>query len=192
VRYTLCSSHNTFLLKHGRCDSVPFTTGKLSQGAGATALVQSLASWTEVAVGASLIAIGALGMNEARLWTAEEAPLELSLPEAPGIPRRGGNRAVLLNGILHGFSWDGTPSLAPALALPSIGGAFIFLLSYCVGTVVAMATATALIGEGSLRVGEKLDRPDLPQKLSFVSSALAALVGCIWTSRALPRLFLRG
>jgi len=64
----------------------------------------------------------------------------------------------VLNGILHGFSWDGTPSLAPALALPNLPAVLVFLFAYCGGTVLAMSAVTALIGEGSLRVGEKLDR----------------------------------
>lgn len=106
--------------------------------------------------------------------------------EEPHTTRPGAKRAILLNGILHGFSWDGTPSLAPALALPSLAAVVLFLLSYAIGTMVAMSTVTTVIGEGSLRVGETLDRPDLPQKLSLVSSGLAAVVGLVWTARALP------
>jgi F420-0:gamma-glutamyl ligase len=34
--------------------------------------MKSLASWTEVAVGVSLIAIGVLGIKEAQAWQAEE------------------------------------------------------------------------------------------------------------------------
>lgn len=164
-----------------------FLKGRLSKGAGAAHLIEYLAGWSEVAIGASLIAIGALGMNEARNWKSEaEEPLELSPPEATRGKKKGGNRAVFLNGILHGFSVDGAPSFAPALALPSVGAALLFFLSYCIGTVVAMSAVTTVIGEGSLRAGESLDQPDLPQKLSFVSSGLATVVGLFWTARALP------
>lgn len=165
-----------------------FVKGRLSRGAGATAMVQSLASWAEVAVGASLIAIGALGIKEAREWKSDEADLELSPSKGVSAPKGGGNRAVLFNGLLHGFSWDGTPSLAPALALPTVGGVLVFLTAYCAGTILAMSTATTLIGEGSLRIGESLDRPDLPKKMSLFSSGLAFLVGCIWMAKALPGL----
>jgi hypothetical protein len=62
----------------------------------------------------------------------------------------------------------------------------MFLLAYCGGTIVAMSAAAIVIGEGSLAVGETLHRPDLPQKLSLVSSALAFAVGVAWTAKALP------
>jgi len=100
----------------------------------------------------------------------------------------GGQAAVVLNGFLHGFSWDGTPSLAPALALPDLPSVLMFLLAYCGGTMLSMSAAAIIIGEGSLAVGEKLHRPDLPQKMSLVSSALAFAVGAFWTVRALPGL----
>ena len=51
----------------------------------------------------------------------------------------------------------------PALALPSLGAAIMFLAAYCFGTVIAMSAATTLIGEGSLRVGESLDRVRAPE-----------------------------
>lgn len=163
-----------------------YLKGRLSQGAGTTILVKSFASWAELAVGGSLIAIGVLGIREARGFEVEEKPMELAPSEATSAPRRGGKRAIVLNGILHGFSWDGTPSLAPALALPSLGAVLLFLFAYCGGTMVAMSTVTTIIGEGSLRVGEKLDQPDLPQKLAFFSSGIALAVGLFWSARALP------
>jgi len=163
-----------------------YLKGRLSHGAGTTVLVKSLSSWAEFAVGGSLIAIGALGIKEARNWKAEDEAMELAPSEANSTPRSGGKRAIVLNGILHGFSWDGTPSLAPALALPGLGAVLLFLFAYCGGTVLAMSAVTTIIGEGSLRVGEKLDRPDLPQKLAFFSSGIALAVGLFWSARALP------
>ena len=89
-------------------------------------------------------------------------------------------RAVLLNGILHGFSWDGAPSLAPAVAISTLRGSLTFLLSYTIGTMGAMALATSVIGEGTKRMSGRLDMPNLPIVLSLWSSALALLVGVIW------------
>ena len=89
-------------------------------------------------------------------------------------------RAVLLNGILHGFSWDGAPSLAPAVAISTLRGSLTFLLSYTIGTMGAMALATSVIGEGTKRMSVKLDMPNLPIVLSLWSSALALFVGVIW------------
>lgn len=68
----------------------------------------------------------------------------------------------MFNGLLHGFSWDGTPSLAPALALPSLNAVVIFLVAYGLGTVLAMSFVAAAIGEGSLRMGERLDKVGNP------------------------------
>jgi hypothetical protein len=127
----------------------------------------------------SLIAIGALGMREAKSWTYivdTTTPCQDSkvrgamdcctlaniqscfLWEQDSLSAPGGDRAVLLNGFLHGFSWDGMPSLAPALALPSMSAVSIFLFAYSVGTVVSMSVASAIVGEGSLRVGQTLER----------------------------------
>lgn len=94
-------------------------------------------------------------------------------------------RAVLFNGILHGFSWDGTPSLAPAVAISTLRGSLTFLLSYALGTMAAMALATTIIGEGTRRAAGKLDRPDLPRDLSLGSSFLALIVGVVWCALAL-------
>ena len=94
-------------------------------------------------------------------------------------------RAVLFNGILHGFSWDGAPSLAPAVAISTFRGSLTFLLSYAFGTMAAMALATTVIGEGTRRAAGKLDRPDLPRDLSMWSSFLALTVGVVWCGLAL-------
>jgi hypothetical protein len=53
------------------------------------------------------------------------------------------------------------------------------------GTVVSMGTATSLIGEGTVRVGEAFDEPGIPAKLAFGSSIVAILIGCFWTAKAL-------
>merc|ERR1712127_672245 len=96
-----------------------------------------------------------------------------------------GKRAVIFNGILHGFSWDGAPSLAPALAVATWRGSISFLLAYAVGTMAAMTIATTLIGESTRRAGEVFQRPDIPQKLSLVSSFVAMGVGAFWCFLAL-------
>merc|ERR1719373_1554132 len=90
------------------------------------------------------------------------------------------NRAVIFNGLLHGFSWDGAPSLAPALAVANWGGNLAFLSAYAAGTVATMVIATSFIGEGTRRAGEFFNRPDLPQKLSVFTSFLAIGIGAIW------------
>ena len=83
------------------------------------------------------------------------------------------------------MSWDGAPSLAPAVAISTFRGSLAFLLSYALGTTAAMALATSIIGEGTRRAAGKLDRPNLPRDLSAWSSALAMVVGVVWCGLAL-------
>lgn len=158
-------------------------------------------SFMELAIGASLVVIGLLGIKEAREWEADPAdacevvegeggggggvPKSLSAAAVPAAGPNPAKRAVLFNGILHGFSWDGAPSLAPAVAISTWRGSLTFLLSYAVGTMAAMALATTVIGEGTRRAAGKLDRPDLPRDLSVVSSFLALAVGVVWCGLAL-------
>eukprot|EP00559_Dactyliosolen_fragilissimus_P004311 CAMPEP_0184868948 /NCGR_PEP_ID=MMETSP0580-20130426/32301_1 /TAXON_ID=1118495 /ORGANISM="Dactyliosolen fragilissimus" /LENGTH=157 /DNA_ID=CAMNT_0027370133 /DNA_START=540 /DNA_END=1013 /DNA_ORIENTATION=+ len=145
-------------------------------------ILSGASSAMEIAVGASLILIGMLGIKEAREWEEEieAAPQSLSAAAVETGMKQTQKRAVLFNGILHGFSWDGAPSLAPALAVATWSGSISFLLAYAVGTMGAMTLTTTLIGESTRRAGEIFHRPDLPQKLSFISSILAMAVGLFW------------
>lgn len=144
---------------------------------------------TEIAVGLSLIVIGAMGIREARDWKDEMVeggePQSLSAAAVESGSKTAQARAVIFNGLLHGFSWDGAPSLAPAIAVATWGGNLAFLSAYAAGTMAAMAITTTLIGEGTRRAGEVFNRPDIPQKLSLYSSILAMVIGCIWCGLAL-------
>ena len=93
--------------------------------------------------------------------------------------------AIFANGILHGFSWDGAPSLAPALAMTSMKSCLSFFLSYCLGTITAMSVVAGGVGEGSVRLGKIVNNPDLPRKLSMASSLLAVVIGLFWIFQAL-------
>eukprot|EP00565_Helicotheca_tamesis_P002066 CAMPEP_0185730260 /NCGR_PEP_ID=MMETSP1171-20130828/9139_1 /TAXON_ID=374046 /ORGANISM="Helicotheca tamensis, Strain CCMP826" /LENGTH=305 /DNA_ID=CAMNT_0028399273 /DNA_START=86 /DNA_END=1003 /DNA_ORIENTATION=- len=151
-------------------------------------LIHGASSFMEIAVGASLIFIGLLGIREAREWEAEiegGAPQSLSAAAADVGVKETSKRAVVFNGLLHGFSWDGAPSLAPAIAVATWRGNISFLLSYAIGTMAAMTLTTTLIGEATRRAGEVFHRPDIPQKLSLVSSFIAIAVGGIWCGLAL-------
>lgn len=110
-----------------------------------------MGSWTEGLVGVSLMAIGLLGLKESILDYEEVPAFEAksagsaAVEGASGgggatgglVGTKGGEKAIFLNGVLHGFSWDGAPSLAPALALSSWGSVIWFLLAYCSGTMVS-------------------------------------------------------
>ena len=173
-------------------------------GGGGFDLLHHAGSLMELAIGVSLVVIGLLGIKEAREWHAVPTnddddddvvqPRSLSsaavVIDALSDPRettrlRTPKRAVLLNGLLHGFSWDGAPSLAPAVAISTFRGSLTFLLSYAAGTMAAMALATTIIGEGTRRAAGRLDRPNLPRDLSVCSSVLAMVVGVVWCGLAL-------
>lgn len=152
-----------------------------------TKLLAGASHVTEIAVGLSLIFIGAMGIREAREWEDEGSAQSLSAAATPSSELSQQNvqkRAVVFNGVLHGFSWDGAPSLAPALAVATWGGNLAFLSAYAAGTMGAMAITTTLIGEGTRRAGEVFNRPDIPQKLSYFSSLLAIAIGLIWCGLA--------
>jgi len=161
-------------------------------GGGVSSLLNGASSALEIAVGGSLIVIGLMGMKEAREWKVElEEPPTQSLSAAvvtsdvAGTMKTSQKRAVVFNGLLHGFSWDGAPSLAPAIAVATWRGNITFLLAYALGTILTMALTTTLIGEGTRRAGQVLQRPDIPQKLSFASSIIAIAVGVFWCTLAL-------
>jgi len=178
-----------FLVK--RCTSGTALGGRV------TGILSRVSHGAEIAVGLSLIFIGVMGMKEAREWeeeaqqqqqqkslSAAAVPAHYTSSTSQDAAAEMQKRAVICNGLLHGFSWDGAPSLAPALAVATWSGNLAFLSAYAAGTTAAMALTTTLIGEGTTRAGEIFQRPDLPQKLSLGSSWLAMLIGVVWCGLA--------
>jgi hypothetical protein len=173
---------------------------------GVNSVVSKASFITEIAVGLSLILIGIMGIKEAKEWQEEHQPALLATATVGATGTITNNnkslsaavvdesdymslqqsskvrssRAVILNGILHGFSWDGAPSLAPSLAVATWASNLTFLSSYAFGTMATMAIVTTLVGEGTRRASQMFQRPDLPQKLSIVSSVLAIGIGVFW------------
>ena len=96
---------------------------------------------------------------------------------------------TLLNGLLNGVSGTGhILGVLPALAMPSWACATAYLVAFGGGTMVAMSLFTALAGEASVQMGERMQQPDVPAKLALFSSAFALLMGTLWTLRALVQL----
>ena len=166
--------------------------------------LQRLSSLTEGAVGLSLLFIGVMGLRENAVVRGDDVDsvsgfdggdgggASSSSSAAADHDGFGGDlsaessRAIFANGVLHGCSWDGAPSLAPALAMTSWRAAVAFLLAYGVGTMAAMSLTAGLVGAGSLRLGEAVGAPrDLPRTLSLGSSVCAVAIGAWWVLQAL-------
>lgn len=146
--------------------------------------LQKLSTLAESTVGISLIVIGFIGIKENlekeeenKVWT-DENKQKGDEDVTPSTLKS--SQAIFANGILHGFSWDGAPSLAPALTMTTWRGALSFLVSYCIGTMIAMSLASGAVSEGSLRLGKAINNPDLPRNLSLVSSLIAIIIGVYW------------
>jgi hypothetical protein len=137
-------------------------------------------SLAENAVGISLVLIGLLGVKES--LESDHYHPDASLNEIQE-KKSMRNRAIFANGVLHGFSWDGAPSIAPALAISTWQAAVYFLLAYSLGTVLAMSISASAIGALSSKIsklGNFSKSPDFPKKISLYSSMLATVIGIYW------------
>ena len=164
------------------------------QFTGRFAVLEKLANLAESAVGISILFIGLIGIKESYDAEAEEKSAEAGVDSTkskatpsssttPAYPKS--SRAIFANGILHGLSWDGAPSLAPAITMASWKSALTFLLSYSIGTIITMSLAAGAVGELSLRVSKVTNNPDLPRKLSLVTSFMAVAIGVFFTLKSL-------
>lgn len=107
------------------------------------------------------------------------------VPQTVGVP------ATLGTGILHGCSGSGhLLGVMPALAMPSWKVAVTYLSMFGIGTMIAMSIFTAVVGELSSQMSERLEDPRTPGRLALGSSLFALTMGTIWTAKAL--LGLRG
>lgn len=162
-----------------------FLKGRMSEQ---FSFLQRLSKYTEAAVGLSLFIIGAIGVKEnleLRKEHQQENGTEPEMFSKLSMTTFKSSVSIFFNGILHGLSWDGAPSIAPALAMTSWRSAISFLMSYCIGTMAAMSFTAGAFGEGSLRLGEAFNNEDLPMNLSFASSLLAIIIGIYWVAQAL-------
>jgi hypothetical protein len=138
-----------------------------------------LSNLAEKAVGLSLIAIGLLGMKESMEIGSEHDHHE-GMEGNGELGKKRSSSAIFANGVLHGFSLDGAPSLAPAIAMASWKSVTMFLAAYSLGTMATMSLAAGIVGGLSRKIGEIANKPDLPKKLSFYSSLFAVIIGVYW------------
>jgi hypothetical protein len=141
--------HGVAVMILGSC--AYFLKGKLI---GKFAIFHQLTSLAENAVGISLVLIGLLGVKESLEPDEHHSHHgDASSNEIKG-KKSMSTKAIFANGALHGFSWDGAPSIAPALAMNSWQAAVYFLSAYSLGTVIAMSISASTIGALSSTIGK--------------------------------------
>lgn len=132
----------------------------------------------DVAIGISLIFIGLLSLQEAkgRDFTKD---LEEGAAQKSSLTVK---MSMVVNGMFHGLSLDGIPTLLPVIGLGSLKTAITFLVAYGAGVTVAMMMATVFIGKGTMSLAQSTDF-NLGRLIK--GSAFAAIaIGVLWTLRA--------
>jgi cytochrome c biogenesis protein CcdA len=137
-------------------------------------LFKKLSIIADFVVGLTLISIGIVGIKESRSLLNQDNQENVAKSFATSF-------SVFVNGFLHGFSWDGIPSLAPTLTLQSFQSVLSFLAAYSIGTMVTMSLCGALVSmiSDNLLKGSKDERRAM-NTLSFISSIFAVFIGIYW------------
>ncbi|CAI5977786.1 unnamed protein product [Closterium sp. NIES-65] len=150
--------------------------------------------WGSRIVGATLLAIGALGIYEAQHATEEELAAvargegegEAALAAAGGAgggsaslagPKAHFGIATFVTGVVHGLQPDALLVVLPALAMPSRAAGAAFLVLFLLGTVLAMGSYTAFIGSCSSALKERV--PGFTKGLSWVAALMAIAFGAV-------------
>uniref|UniRef100_A0A7S4NPN4 Urease accessory protein UreH-like transmembrane domain-containing protein n=1 Tax=Guillardia theta TaxID=55529 RepID=A0A7S4NPN4_GUITH len=143
-------------------------------------LIAGIAIGADIAIGLSLCFIGFLSWQEARGRDFAKDLGEAKLHQKQSVFMKAN---TLLNGLFHGLSLDGVPTLMPVLGLGSLSTALTFLASYGLGVMIAMTCATVFIGQGTMSLAESTNF-DLG-KLVRGTAIAAIVIGVLWTLRAI-------
>jgi len=148
----------------------------------------SLTKWMDMAVGFSLVAIGVMGILE--VWEEKKKAtlkrdddLEGKSVKTKDDKKRQNNDplSLITTGIIQGFTGSGHfLGIIPAITIPSLIGAMVYLFAFCLGTVVAMTGFTSFIGEASLYM-VKSGR-NTPHQLAMFASGISVVFGLIYLS----------
>jgi hypothetical protein len=140
--------------------------------------LSAVAFGADIAIGLSLCFIGVLSLLEARGRDFKQE-LKTNTDQKQTFAMK---LNMMMNGIFHGLSLDGVPTLMPVLGAGSLATACTFLASYGLGCVLAMTLATIFIGQGTATLSKNTDF-DLG-KIIRGSAYGAILIGICWTGRA--------
>lgn len=86
--------------------------------------------------------------------------------------------AIFANGVLLGLSWDGLPSLTPAMVLEA-KPLIVFLVSYLIGTLFTMGFAAAIVGEATCWMN-RVSNSNISHRMAVMSSLAAVFIGIAW------------
>ncbi len=149
--------------------------------------IELMSSWAEFAVGVTLLVLGVLAIKTSlglKIHTHKHKHGLGNLHQHLHIHIRGDKKhyrhshAIASLGVLHGLA-GATHLLVviPALALPPLG-AFAYMLSYLIGSIIAMSLVTISISLASLKAGQKA----LPLFMRS-TGILSILTGFFWIQK---------
>jgi hypothetical protein len=119
--------------------------------------------------------------------TVESAADIVTVPENASSPQRPDTvlarsllaaATVFANGCILGVSWDGLPSLAPAVVLED-WPLYLFLGGYALGTAITMGFAAGLVAETTCWIS-RVAKVNVSERLASVSSLCAIIIGALW------------
>ena len=145
--------------------------------------IEVLRIWGTRVVGITLLVIGAMGIREASevptpCVALENGECDVNVYEAldnPAVGKKKVGFATFATGIIHGLQPDALMMVLPALALPSRLAGALFLVTFLVGTVVAMGSYTVFIGSCSQALKDRI--PRITEKLTWAASLVAIVLG---------------
>jgi len=136
-------------------------------------------SWTrrlQTVVGVSLIVVGGMGVKEVneelqgKNYREDDDHHHIDLKNP---------RVSILTGVWQGFTGSGHfAGVMPAITLPSLVSAFLYLCIYCLGTMIAMAGFCGIVGMTSKQMIEKGGKLN-PLNFAFYASCFSIVVGIL-------------
>jgi len=147
--------------------------------------VLALAHWLDIIIGLSIMSIGIMGVYEVfaeRKKFRGDKKDDISLQEfekkRKETHKMDSPKSVIMTGIIQGFSGSGHfLGVIPAIAIPEFLGASLYLLMFCLGTVLVMSLFTGLVGKATDYLIPTGDLKSSADQLALFVSGFAIVVG---------------
>ena len=160
-------------------------------------------SFVDVIMGFTLLIVGCMGVRESCHPNSTDNLGNESVEHSTKSALTTNLRyfVTFLNGFVMGLSWDGIPSLTPAVfagigsdSYEDSSSALLYLISYAIATVISMSAICAVFGEMTCWIYKLIKRQqkskldfengdnnvELIRKLSFNSSCISLVFGVLW------------